>query len=120
MIEIKEKAFCCGCNACVQRCPKQCISMYEDEEGFLYPQVDKLTCVECGLCEKVCPVINQSKPRKPLKVYAAYNKDEIIRKESSSGGVFTAIAEQIIDKGGVVFGARFDENWEVKHDFLKL
>lgn len=119
MIEIKEKAFCCGCNACVQRCPKQCISMYEDEEGFLYPQVDKLTCVECGLCEKVCPVINQSKPRKPLKVYAAYNKDEIIRKESSSAGVFTAIAEQIIDKGGVVFGARFDENWEVKHDFTE-
>lgn len=93
MIEIKEKAFCCGCNACVQRCPKQCISMYEDEEGFLYPQVDKLTCVECGLCEKVCPVINQSKPRKPLKVYAAYNKDEIIRKESSSGVVYLRLLQ---------------------------
>lgn len=119
MIEIKEKAFCCGCNACVQRCPKQCISMHEDEEGFLYPRVDKTICIECGLCEKVCPVINQNEPRKPLKVYAAYNKDEKIRRESSSGGVFTAIAEQVIDEGGIVFGACFDENWEVKHDYTE-
>lgn len=93
--------------------------MHEDEEGFLYPQVDKAICIECGLCEKVCPVINQDEPQKPLKVYAAYHKDEKIRRESSSGGVFTAIAEQVIGEGGVVFGARFDENWEVKHDYTE-
>lgn len=116
MIEIKDKKDCCGCSACVQRCPKQCISLKEDNEGFLYPEVDRVTCIDCGLCEKVCPVLHHGGPRKPLKVYAAKNLDEEIRRQSSSGGVFTLLAEQIIQEGGVVFGARFDENWEVKHD----
>ena len=115
MIEIKEKQACCGCAACVQACPKQCISMREDKEGFLYPEVDKTVCVDCHLCEKVCPVLNQGKEREPLKVYAAKNKDEEIRRQSSSGGIFTLLAEQVLDDGGVVFGARFDENWEVVH-----
>ena len=116
MIEIIDKKNCCGCSACVQKCPKQCISLKEDDEGFLYPEVDKSICIDCGLCEKVCPVLHQCEPRKPLKVYAAKNLDEEIRRQSSSGGVFTLLAEQIIQEGGVVFGARFDENWEVKHD----
>lgn len=119
MIEIIDKKDCCGCSACVQRCPKQCIKLKEDNEGFLYPEVDKSTCIDCGLCEKVCPVLHQGEPRKPLKVYAAKNLDEEIRRQSSSGGVFTLLAEQIIQEGGVVFGARFDENWEVKHDFTE-
>jgi NAD-dependent dihydropyrimidine dehydrogenase PreA subunit len=119
MINIQNKSKCCGCSACVQRCPKQCISLKEDNEGFLYPEVYKETCIDCGLCEKVCPVIHQDEPRKPLKVYAAKNLDEEIRKQSSSGGVFTLLAEQIIHEGGVVFGARFDGNWEVKHDFTE-
>ena len=80
MIEIKDKEDCCGCWACVQRCPKQCISMKEDEEGFLYPHVDSTQCVNCGLCEKVCPVINQAHPHEPLSVTAARNIDEIIRR----------------------------------------
>ena len=63
MIEIKDKSQCCGCNACVQRCPKQCIAMCEDEEGFLYPEVDEAICIDCGLCENVCPVINQADAR---------------------------------------------------------
>ena len=62
MIEIKDKSQCCGCNACVQRCPKQCIAMCEDEEGFLYPEVDEAICIDCGLCENVCPVINHASP----------------------------------------------------------
>lgn len=119
MINIKDKKDCCGCSACVQRCPKQCISLKEDYEGFLYPEVDKTICIDCGLCEKVCPVLHQGEQRKPLKVYAAKNLDEEIRRQSSSGGVFTLLAEQIIQEGGVVFGARFDENWEVKHDFTE-
>lgn len=119
MIEIVDKKDCCGCSACVQRCPKQCIKLKEDNEGFLYPEVEKSTCIDCGLCEKVCPVLHQGEPRKPLKVYAAKNLDEEIRRQSSSGGVFTLLAEQIIQEGGVVFGARFDENWEVKHDFTE-
>ena len=119
MIHIEEKSKCCGCNACVQRCPKHCIVMREDEEGFLYPVVDESSCINCGLCERVCPVLNQGEERKPLKVYAAKNKDEEIRMQSSSGGIFTLLAEQIIQEGGVVFGARFDENWEVIHDYTE-
>jgi ferredoxin len=92
MIEIKGKKECCGCHACVTVCAKHCITMQPDEEGFLYPVVDKDACTDCGLCEKVCPVINQSEPRKPLKVYAAKNKNEEIRYQSSSGGIFTLLA----------------------------
>lgn len=91
--------------------------MQEDNEGFLYPIVDADTCIECGLCEKVCPVINQSEPRKPMKVYAAKNKDEEIRRQSSSGGIFTPLAEAVINEGGVVFGAKFDKDWNVVHDW---
>lgn len=119
MINIKEKHNCCGCSACVQVCPKQCISMSADNEGFLYPQIDTAICIDCGLCEKVCPVINQNEPREPLAVYAANNNNEDIRLKSSSGGIFTLLAEQIISEGGVVFGARFNENWEVVHDYTE-
>lgn len=119
MIDIKEKKNCCGCEACVQRCPKSCITMREDNEGFLYPEVDKNICIDCGLCEKVCPVINQAEERKPLAVYAAKHKDEQIRMASSSGGAFTAIAESVIDEGGVVFGARFNQDWDVVHSYTE-
>ncbi len=117
MIDIKDKKDCCGCHACATTCAKHCITMQADEEGFLYPVVDKDACTDCGLCEKVCPVINQSEPRKPLKVYAAKNKNEEIRRQSSSGGIFTLLAEKIINEGGVVFGARFNENWDVIHSW---
>ena len=119
MIDIKEKHNCCGCGACVQVCPKKCISMSTDTEGFLYPQVDGVICIDCGLCEKVCPVINQKEPREPLAVYAAKNNNEEIRLKSSSGGIFTLLAEQIIAEGGVVFGARFNDKWEVVHDYTE-
>lgn len=117
MIKLEKKSDCCGCAACVQRCPKQCISMQEDEEGFLYPAVDKESCIDCGLCEKVCPILSPSSPHLPHYIYAAKSKDEHIRKHSSSGGVFTLLAEQTINAGGVVFGARFDEKWDVVHDY---
>ena len=119
MIEIIDKHACCGCSACVQKCPKQCISLVEDEEGFLYPVVNSDDCIDCGLCEKVCPILHQAEERKPLKAYAAKNKNEGIRKQSSSGGVFTLLAEDVIKEDGVVFGAKFDEQWEVKHDFTE-
>ena len=111
MINITDKKDCCGCNACVQRCPKQCITMQADNEGFLYPIVDTETCIDCGLCEKVCPVINQEEAQKPIKVFAAYNKDEEIREQSSSGGIFTLLAEETIKKDGVVFGVKFNKDW---------
>lgn len=115
MIEIVDKAKCCGCGACQQICPTRCISLLEDREGFLYPAVDKATCIDCGLCEAVCPVINKSSRRAPINIYAAKSRDQEVRLDSSSGGIFTLLAQRTIDEGGVVFGALFDERWEVKH-----
>lgn len=120
MIHLTEKRDCCGCSACVQRCPKHCISLREDTEGFLYPHVDASKCIDCGLCEQVCPMLHQPvAERKPLAVYAAKNKNEEVRQASSSGGIFTALAEEIIREGGVVFGACFSADWEVVHDYTE-
>lgn len=119
MINIIEKKDCCGCSACVSICPKHCITMSLDNEGFLYPQVDNESCIDCGLCEKVCLVLNQGKECKPFQVYAAKNINEEIRMKSSSGGIFTLLAEQILHEGGVVFGARFNADWEVIHDYTE-
>ncbi|MEF9923702.1 MAG: Coenzyme F420 hydrogenase/dehydrogenase, beta subunit C-terminal domain [Muribaculaceae bacterium] len=93
--------------------------MDEDSEGFLYPKVDASLCIDCKLCEKVCPVINQNETRKPIAVYAAKNPNEEIRMKSSSGGIFSMLAESTINQGGVVFGARFNEKWEVVHDYTE-
>lgn len=119
MIQIKDKSKCCGCMACVQKCPKQCITIIEDEEGFLYPHVDESFCVSCNLCENVCPVINQTANNEPIKVYAAINNNEETLKQSSSGGIFSLIAEKILDESGVVFGAAFNEKWEVCHIYIE-
>jgi len=120
LIEIKDKHDCCGCSACVQVCPKQCISFEEDECGFRYPLVDKQTCVECHRCEKVCPVLNQYEERSPKATYASYIKDEEIRLNSSSGGLFSALAHYVItNKKGIVFGAAFDDNYEVHHIYVE-
>lgn len=118
MIKLANKKDCCGCNACAQRCPKSCITMQADSEGFLYPQINAQLCNNCGLCEKVCPVINQDNCRKPLKVYAAINKNEDIRIASSSGGVFSAFAQKTLSNGGVVFGAAFNKEWGVEHIYI--
>lgn len=119
MITVENKKDCCGCWACSQICPHKCISFQEDEEGFLYPFVNQDDCIDCGLCEKVCPMINRNEPRTPLKVYASKNPDDNIRLKSSSGGVFTLLAEKIIDEGGVVFGVKWNEKWEAVHDYVE-
>lgn len=119
MIEIKDKSQCCGCEVCVQRCPKRCISLVEDKEGFLYPSVDKKVCVECGLCEKVCPIINQSTERQPRVVYAAINPDSDVRYSSSSGGIFSALADAVLIQGGVVFGVCWDKDWRLVFDYTE-
>lgn len=115
MIEIINKENCCGCSACVQVCPKQCIIMKEDNEGFLYPKVDKSLCVNCHLCEKVCPMLKKTIFHEPLCTFAYRNDNKEIRYNSTSGGFFFMLAENIIKRGGVVFGAVFDSDWSVKH-----
>lgn len=116
MIEIKKASNCCGCGVCSQVCPKQCIKMEYDREGFAYPVVNKDTCINCNQCKKSCPILNSAKEKTIIQeVYAAYYMDEEVRLSSSSGGIFTAIAEAVIDDGGIVFGASFDRDWSVKH-----
>ncbi len=119
MISINDKKDCCGCSACVQTCPKHCIKLAEDPEGFLYPSVDNNVCVKCGKCESVCPMLHSNKPQTPLATYAATNPNEHVRSQSSSGGIFSLLAEYVIKQGGVVFGAAFDDNWEVVHSYTK-
>lgn len=120
MIKLENKKDCCGCMACVQICPNECIGIKSDEEGFNYPSVNTDACINCGLCNKVCPIINNKKNQHiPLKVYASKNLNEDIRLESSSGGIFTALAEKIIKHDGVVFGVSFDKHWNAVHTYTE-
>lgn len=120
MIYINKKEECCGCHGCNNICPKDCISMEVDNEGFWYPKVDKSKCINCNLCEKVCPIINTPKREETeIIAYACKNKDEEVRRSSSSGGVFSVLCEDVISKGGVVFGASFDQNFDVRHIYAE-
>lgn len=122
MLEINRKQDCCGCAACAQSCPKHCIIMQADEDGFLYPHIDLENCIDCGICERTCPQINkaQSSDMKS-QVYVAYNLNEKERLESSSGGIFSLFARQILNDDGVVFGAVMSEDCRsVQHQKIEL
>lgn len=119
MIELRHKADCSGCSACEAVCPVGCIRMKSDREGFAYPAVDKSRCIHCGLCEKVCPFINSKRIEQDVRCYAMRHADEAIREKSSSGGAFSYFAETVLRNGGVVFGARFDDQWRVRHDYTE-
>ncbi|PYG86559.1 4Fe-4S dicluster protein [Ruminiclostridium sufflavum DSM 19573] len=118
-IKIDKKEDCYGCRVCEQICPHNCISVSEDAEGFKYPAVDENLCTECGICIKHCPKINntifeESQLKEP-EVFAAKLKNEQVLLKSSSGGMFSAIAELVIEKGGVVFGCALDKDFIAKH-----
>ncbi len=120
MIQIDTKENCCGCGACANICPTNSITMERDEEGFAYPVVDNSKCIKCGKCKGICPVLNYTRPSDDLKcAFIAQNKDAEVLRESTSGGFFTAIAEYVIENGGVVFGVCIDDNKKVKHIYVE-
>ena len=118
MINISSKEQCCGCKACGDICPKNAISFKTDIEGFWYPEVDQNLCIDCKLCEKVCPIINVDSLKKndltQSECHAAIHKNIEIRFDSTSGGLFSALAEATYKAGGYVGGAVFTEDYGVK------
>lgn len=117
MINITDKSQCCGCWACYNACPKHCITMLEDCEGFRYPKVNADICIDCGLCERVCPIKQPRQGDTVPNSYVVQNKDTRVLRDSTSGGFFTAIAKWIINQGGVVFGAAFDKDMTLRHTY---
>lgn len=115
MIEIVSKKLCTGCSACMNVCPKHAIKMEVNREGFMVPVVDKNMCISCGLCKKVCPVLNTKKNDSINLCYVGYNNDKTERFTSSSGAVFSLIANYVLDNNGLVIGAMFDENNKLRH-----
>ena len=115
-IELCNEKDCTQCFSCIEACPKKCIQKKEVDGGFYIPFIDVKNCVECGNCMKSCHIITSKKEKlKPLKVYAAWNSNDLIRKRSSSGGVFSALAEIVLKLGGIVVGAAYNESLKVKH-----
>ena len=109
------KQECTGCRLCGDSCPKQSISFKEDYEGFFYPVVDMSTCISCGICAKVCPVLHSEKNDRGKTSYAVYANDIEKREAGSSGGIFGLLAEKILDDGGRVWGAAFDYELKLVH-----
>lgn len=113
-IEQNLKEKCCGCRSCKYTCPVQAITMEKDSEGFSIPSINETKCIQCRVCIKRCPSIVHQKKNKVIKTYAAQIKNNEILKESSSGGIFSVIAENIIGQGGIVIGCKFNQNFEAE------
>lgn len=109
---------CCGCGACFNICPKKAISMIEDQYGFIYPRINNELCIDCGMCKRVCSYQNKNENNFPISTFAAVTKNEQILKKSASGGVFTTLALQMLEENGVVFGAAFDNSWNLSHTMI--
>ncbi len=103
----KTKTECCGCEACVNSCPRKAITMREDENGFRYPVIDEALCVKCGLCKRTCAYQNHKEMQFPLETYVACTANTDVMK-SASGGIFASLAKNVIEQGGVVFGVSME------------
>ena len=118
-MDLCKTELCTGCAACANSCPKQCIQMVADVEGFLRPVVDTKRCVDCGACQKNCPILHPAACDNKTVAYAAIHKDETIRMKSTSGGIFSLLCQWIFDYGGVVFGAAYTDDFSVEHHFIQ-
>lgn len=115
MIQISNKQKCTGCTACMSACARHAISMIADEQGFQYPHTDETKCTDCGVCDKVCPFNKPMETPQIAHAYAVKHKDSQILKESTSGGLFTAVSDYVLEQGGVVYGAVLDDSLVVRH-----
>lgn len=106
---------CTGCRACVSICPKTCIVMKENREGFLFPMINNTECIQCNLCDNVCPVAHVPEINKGTVAYAIKNRSQNERSKSTSGGIFSLLAEYVLDKDGIVLGAAYDSDFSVRH-----
>ena len=116
--QLADKTHCTGCGACANGCGKGAIHMLPDREGFLYPTVTD-ACIVCGHCTHICPVLKQREPRPEPAVFAAWSTEESARADATAGGVFTVLAEYMLEQGGVVFGAALDDDFHVRHIAVK-
>lgn len=117
-MKIINKDECTGCTSCENICPNKAITMYVDKNGFKYPKINQEKCTNCGLCRKKCPIFekNYEKIKKEhIAIYGCKHKEDIIRKQSSSGGMFTAISDYILKQKGIIYGAVLDDEKKVKH-----
>ena len=112
---IVSENLCTGCTTCVTGCPKKAIYLLEDKEGFKYPIIEQDKCIDCGLCKKICPVLNTKENISINKCYVGYNKSDIEKEKSSSGAIFSLIANYILGNDGIVIGALFDKNNKLVH-----
>lgn len=110
MEKIENLEACTACTACVSICPTNCIDMKENEDGFLYPNINKNKCINCKKCESVCPELLEENIPEHKKAWYGWAKDEKIRQLSSSGGAFTILANNILNSNGIIYAAIFDVN----------
>lgn len=115
MPELAKRDHCTGCTACAAACPKDAITMAADADGFCRPVVDDSKCIGCGLCEKICPALHSIVPGHTPDAFAVKSSDEPSRLASTSGGVFTELARDVLARGGAVFGAAYDDRFRVVH-----
>ena len=112
---LADRTRCTGCSACAARCPQDAIALVRDKEGFAFPEVDREKCVRCGICTRTCPML-QKRETKPLPAaFAAWNREADVRRDSTSGGAFSALADYVLEGGGVVFGAALDAKQHLRH-----
>lgn len=115
MDNIIDKKLCSGCTVCLSICPKKAISFKEDSDGFKYPVIDKDKCIDCGLCKKKCPVLNTKDNDSINDCYVGFNNDDSEKLKSSSGAIFSLLADYVLGNNGIVIGAAFDKDNKLKH-----